>query len=93
MSLTSGLHGPRVLLTIPNTFDDFVVISVICFAQDSLESTAIIAVVAAHVRCRWRLTDRDRRTMVDRCFIQINIRAGDSVFAIVLGVFCVYKNC
>ena len=38
MSLTSGLHGPRVLLTIPNTFDDFVVISVICFAQDSLES-------------------------------------------------------
>ena len=39
MSLTSGLHGPRVLLTIPNTFDDFVVISVICFAQDSLESS------------------------------------------------------
>ena len=38
MSLTSGLHGPRVLLTIPNTFDDFVVISVICFVQDSLES-------------------------------------------------------
>ena len=35
MSLTSGLHGPRVLLTIPNTFDDFVVISVICFAQDN----------------------------------------------------------
>ena len=36
MSLTSGLHGPRVLLTIPNTFDDFVVISVICFPQDSI---------------------------------------------------------
>ena len=27
--------GPRVILTIPNTFDDFVVISVICFAQSS----------------------------------------------------------
>ena len=39
MSLTSGLHGPRVLLTITNTFDDFVVISVICFAQDSLKSS------------------------------------------------------
>ena len=48
---------------------------------------AIIAVVAAHVRCRWRLTDRDGRTMAGWCFIQINIRAGDSVFAIVLGVF------
>ena len=39
LCLTSGLHGPRVLLTIPNTYDDFVVISVICFAQDSLESS------------------------------------------------------
>ena len=48
---------------------------------------AIIAVVAAHVRCCWRSTDRDRRTMAGRCFIQINIRAGDSVFAIDLGVF------
>ena len=40
MSFTSGLHGPllRVLLTIPKTFDDFEVISVICFAQDNLES-------------------------------------------------------
>ena len=28
-----------VLLTIPNTFDDFVVLSVMCFAQDSLESS------------------------------------------------------
>ena len=45
MSLTSGLHGPRVLLTIPNTFDDFVVISVICFAQDSLESIPVIPVI------------------------------------------------
>ena len=38
MSLTSGLHGPRVLLTMAKTFDDFVVISVICFAKDNLES-------------------------------------------------------
>ena len=37
-SFTSGLHGPRVFLTIPKTFDDFGVISVICFAQDNLES-------------------------------------------------------
>ena len=36
MSFTSGLHGPRVRLTIPKTFDDFEVISVICFAQDNL---------------------------------------------------------
>ena len=28
---TSGLHGPRVRLTIPKTFYDFEVISVICF--------------------------------------------------------------
>ena len=34
MSFTSGLHGPRVRLTIPKTFDDFEVISVICFAQN-----------------------------------------------------------
>ena len=46
----------------------------------------MIAVVAAHVRCRWRLINRDRRTMAGRCFIQINIHAGDSVFAIVLVV-------
>ena len=32
------LHGPRVLLTIPKTFDDVEEISVICFAQDNLES-------------------------------------------------------
>ena len=38
LSFTSGLHGPRVLLTIPKTFDDFEVFSVICFAQDNLES-------------------------------------------------------
>ena len=38
MYLTSGVHGPRVLLTIPKTFDDFEVISVMCFAQDNLES-------------------------------------------------------
>ena len=31
MSFTSGLHGPRVLLTIPKTFDDFEVISVIVY--------------------------------------------------------------
>ena len=48
-----------------------------------------VSVVAAHVRCRWRSTDRDRRTMAGRCFIQIHIRAGESVFAIVLGEFCV----
>ena len=33
------LHGTRVLLTIPKTFIDFVVILVICFAQDNLESS------------------------------------------------------
>ena len=38
MSFTSGLHGPRVLLTIPKSFEDVQVISVICFAQDNLES-------------------------------------------------------
>ena len=38
MSFTSGLRGPRVLLTIPKTFDDFEVISVIRFDQDNLES-------------------------------------------------------
>ena len=38
MHLTSGLHGPRVLLNVAKTFDDFVVISVICFTQDNLES-------------------------------------------------------
>ena len=38
VSLTSGLHGPRVILTMAKTFDDFVVISVICFAQDNLQS-------------------------------------------------------
>ena len=44
------------------------------------------------LRCRWRLIDRDRRTMAGRCFIQINIGAGDSVFAIVVGVFRIYKK-
>ena len=39
MSLPLGLHGPRVILTIPKTFDDVVVMSVICFAQDNLESS------------------------------------------------------
>ena len=39
MSFTSGLHGPRVLITIPKTFDDFGVMLVICFAQDNLESS------------------------------------------------------
>ena len=39
MSFTSGLHGPRVLLTMAKTFDDLVVISVISFAQDNLESS------------------------------------------------------
>ena len=38
MSFTSRLHGPRVLLTIPKNFDDFEVISVICFSQDNSES-------------------------------------------------------
>ena len=38
MSCTLGLHGPRVLSTIPKTFDDFEVISDIGFAQDNLES-------------------------------------------------------
>ena len=38
MSFTSGLHGPRVFLTIPKTFDDVEVISVIRIAQDNLES-------------------------------------------------------
>ena len=30
--------GLEFFLTIPKTFDDFEVISVICFAQDNLES-------------------------------------------------------
>ena len=38
MHLTSGLHGPIVLLNMAKTFDDFVVISVICFTHDNLES-------------------------------------------------------
>ena len=42
MSFTSGLHGPRVCLTIPKTFDDFEVISVIGFAQDNLESNSLL---------------------------------------------------
>ena len=57
------------------------------FAVLSQSDTAVIVVVAAHVRCRWRSTDRDRRTMVGRCFIQINNRAADSIFAILVGVF------
>ena len=48
---------------------------------------AMIVVVAAHVCCQWRSTDRDRRTIAGRCFIQINICAVDSAFTIVLGVF------
>ena len=36
---TSGLHGPRVLLTMAKTFDDLVVILVTCFAKDKLESS------------------------------------------------------
>ena len=52
---------------------------------------AIIAVVAARRSCslrwRWRSIDRDRLTMAGRCFIQINSRVCDAVFAIVLGVF------
>ena len=51
----------------------------------------MIAVVAAHVRCRWRSIDRDGQTMASRCFIQINIGAGDSVFVIVFVVFA-YKK-
>ena len=38
--LTSGLHGPRVLLIMAKSFDDFVVISVICFTHDNLESNS-----------------------------------------------------
>ena len=50
MSLTSGLHGPRVILTMGKTFDDFVVMSVICFAQDHLESNFIQVRVACYFR-------------------------------------------
>ena len=53
----------------------------------------MIAVVAAHARCRWRSIDRDRRTMVGHCFIQINNAVVDSVFAIELDVFSRIKNC
>ena len=41
VSFNSGLHGPRVLLTMAKTFDDLVVISVITliyFTQDNLQS-------------------------------------------------------
>ena len=56
-------------------------------AQSDAARPYMIAVVAAHVRCRWRSIDRDRRTMAGHGFIQINIGMGDSVFVIVLGVF------
>ena len=36
--LTSGLHGPRVRLIMPKTFEDFEVMSVTCFVQVNLES-------------------------------------------------------
>ena len=36
--LSDSLYGPRVLLTMPKTFDDVLKMSVICFAQDNLES-------------------------------------------------------
>ena len=36
--LFESLYGPRVLLTMPKTFDDLLEMSVICFAQDNLES-------------------------------------------------------
>ena len=52
----------------------------------------MIAVVAAHVGPYVVAgRDRDRRTMAGHYFIQINIGAGDSVFAIVLGVFACKK--
>ena len=38
MSFTSGLHEPRVILTMTKTFDDLIDISVICFVQDNFES-------------------------------------------------------
>ena len=38
MYLASCLHGHRVPLTMAKSFDDFVVISVICFAPGNLES-------------------------------------------------------
>ena len=38
MSFTSGLHEPRVILTMAKAFDDLLGNSVICFAQDNLES-------------------------------------------------------
>ena len=57
------------------------------FAVLAQSDAAIIAVVAGHVRCRWRSIDRDRRTMACLCFIQINSRVRDAVFPIVVGVF------
>ena len=56
-------------------------------AQSDAARPDMIAVVAAHVRCRWRSIDSDRRTMASRCCIQINIGTGDSAFSIVFGVF------
>ena len=39
------------------------------FAVLAQSDAAIIAVVAAHVHCRWRSIDHDRRIMSVRCFI------------------------
>ena len=61
-------------------------------AQSDAARPYMIAVVAAHVRCRWRSIDRDRRTMAGHCFIQTNNVVGDSVFAIELDVFFAYKK-
>ena len=54
-------------------------------------SLYIIAVVASHVRYRWRSIDRDRRTMASRCLIQKKL-VRESVFAIVFGSYISYKT-
>ena len=41
VGLESGLHGPKVHLIIPKTFDDLEAMSVIGFAQVSLVSNCI----------------------------------------------------
>ncbi len=64
---------------------------VLAQSDTARRSLYIIAVVAAHVRCRWRSIDRDRRTMVSRCLIQYK-RVRESVFAIVFGSYISYKT-
>ena len=60
VSLTSGVRGPRYILTMAKTFDHFVVMSVICFAEDNSESdfTGIIRSFTENLMCTWPFSRR-----------------------------------